>query len=94
MIPKQLEIQVIYALCPCRETRTALSISQHVYWENLHKTVHKNCTKCKDYQFLQWDKKEYRELPPQEAETRPFDTLCLDLIGKYQFTLKGEGKKF
>ena len=27
-------------------------------------------------------------------ETIPRDTLCVDLIGKYQFTPKGEGKKF
>ena len=33
-------------------------------------------------------------VPPKDAETIPWDTLCVDLIGKYQSTLKGGGKKF
>ena len=40
------------------------------------------------------NKKHYGKLPPKEAETIPWDTLCIDLIGKYQFTPKGGGKKF
>ena len=31
---------------------------------------------------------------PKEAETKPWDTLCFDLIGKYQFPPKGGGMKF
>ena len=40
------------------------------------------------------NKKQYGKLPPIEAETIPWDTLCVDLIGKSQFTPKGEEKKF
>ena len=98
VIPKQLEKQVVEwyhnALCHPGETRTELSISQHFYWKNLRKTVHEICTKCKTCQFLKRNKKQYGKLPPKEAEIIPWDTLCVDLIGKYQFTPKGGGKKF
>ena len=40
------------------------------------------------------NKKQYRKLFPKESETIPWDTRCVDLIGKYQFTPKGGGKKF
>ena len=98
VIPKQLEKQVVEwyhnALCHPGETRTELSISQHFYWKNLRKTVHEICTKCKTCQFLKRNKKQYGRLPPKEAETIPWDTLCVDLISKYQFTPKGGEKKF
>ena len=96
--PKQLEKQVVEwhhnALCHPGETRTELNIAQHFYWKNLRKIVHEICTKCKLCQFLKRIKKQYRKLPPKEAETILWDTLCVDLIGKYQITLKGGGKKF
>ena len=38
--------------------------------------------------------KQYRKLPPKKAETTPWDTLCVYLIGKYQFTPKEGGKQF
>ena len=36
----------------------------------------------------------YRKLPPKDMETIPWDALCVDLIGEYQFTPKRGGKKF
>ena len=77
-----------------RETHTELSISSLLFWMNLRKIVHEICTTCKTCQFLKRNKKQYRKLPPKEAEIIPWDTLCVDLIGKYQFTPKGGGKKF
>ena len=38
--------------------------------------------------------KQYGTFPPKEVETIPWNTLCVDLIEKYQFTPKGGGKKF
>ena len=35
-----------------------------------------------------------RKLSSKELEAIPWDTLCVDLIGKYQFIFKREGKKF
>ena len=45
-------------------------------------------------QFLKRNKKQYGKLPPKDPESIPWDTLCVDLIGKYQFPPKGGGKKF
>ena len=33
-------------------------------------------------------------MPPEEAESKSWDALCLDVIGKYQFMPNGEGKKY
>ena len=82
VIRKQLEI--------CTE----LNIPQHFYWKNLRKTVHKTHAKCKTCQFLKRNKKQYGKPPPKDVETFIWDTLCVDLIGKYQFTSKGGRKKF
>ena len=98
VIPKQLEKQDVEwyhnaSFCP-GEICTELSISQHCYWKNLCKTVHRVCTKYNAWQFLKRNKKHYRKIPPREAETRLRGTLCVDLISKYQFISKLGGKKF
>ena len=51
-------------------------------------TIYKGCHVLKRY------KKQHRKLPPKETETKSCDTLCVDLIGQYQFTSKGGEKKF
>ena len=33
-------------------------------------------------------------LSTKEAESKPWDVLCVDIIQQYQFTLKGGGKKY
>ena len=64
------------------------------YWKNLRQTVHEIYTECKMNQFLKRNEKQYGKLHPKEAETIPWDTLCANLICKYQSTPKGEEKKF
>ena len=97
MIPKLLGKKKVEwyhnALCHPGEPRIELSIAQHFYWKNLSKTVHEVCSKCMACQFLKRNKKQYGKLPPKEAESKPWDVLCVDLIGQYQFTPKGRDKK-
>ena len=62
--------------------------------EKLRKTVHEVCSKCKTYQFLKRYKKQYEKLQPKEVESKTCDILCVDVIGQYQFTPKGGGKKY
>ena len=76
------------------ETCTELSIAQYYYWRNLRKTMNKDCSKYKGCQFLKRNKKKYGKSPPKEAESKPWDLMCVYLIGQYQFTLKGGGKKY
>ena len=66
-------------LSPQKNTYRAKYISTLIL-KHLHKTVHEICTKCKASQFL---KKQYGKHPIKEAETKLWDTLCIDLIGKY-----------
>ena len=40
------------------------------------------------------NKKQYGKLPSKEVETISWGTLCVDLIGRYQFIPKGEETKF
>jgi transposase InsO family protein len=98
VVPKQLQKRIVQwyhtTLCHPGETRTELTISQNFYWKNLRKTVHDVCSKCDACQFLKRSKTHYGKLPPKEAEAVPWDTLCVDLIGKYQFNPQGGGKKY
>ena len=50
--------------------------------------VHSVCTKCDICQRTKRTKKKYGHLPPKEAETVPWDTLCVDLIGPYNIKRK------
>ena len=98
VILKQFQKQVVEwyhnALFHPGETCTELSISQHFYWKNLNKTVYEIFIKCETCQFLKRNKKHYGKLPPKGAKSIPWDALCVDLIGKYQVTPRGGGKKF
>ena len=40
---------------------------------------------------LKRNMKQFRKLPPKEAESKSWDAFCVDLIGQYQFTPKGGG---
>ncbi len=53
--------------------------------------VHDSCVKCQTCQKTKRSTKKYGHLPPKEAETQPWDKLCVDLIGPY--TIKRKGKK-
>ena len=68
--------------CVIPEKCTELSISQHFYWKNSCETVHGVCNKCKacQCQFWKQNKKQYGKLPPKEEETKPWDTLCVNLM--------------
>ena len=48
---------------------------------------------CKEGRTCQRAKRrnhKYGKLPPKEAETNPWDTLCVDLIGPYKIPRKGK----
>ena len=55
--------------------------------------VHSICFKCQVYQFLKRGKKKYGKLPAKQAETEPWNMLCVDVIDKYQITIQG-GKEY
>jgi len=71
--------------------RTEQTIKMHFIWPRLHEDVKQLCKSCKICQLTKKTKIKYGKLPPKEAEVRPWDILCIDLIGPY--TVKKGNKK-
>ena len=95
VIPKSLQKRVVLwyhnHLQHPGETRTELCVKQHFYWKNLRETVHNVVSKCHICQLTKKNKKKYGKLPEKIAESVPWDTLCIDLIGPYKFKSKRKG---
>ena len=72
------------------ETQIEHTIRQHFYWKALRTTVHEVCKKCPTCQRAKKTNKKYDKLPPKQAETNPWGTLCVDLICPYTITRKGK----
>ena len=63
------------------ETQTEHTLRQHFYWKFLCTTVHDVCKKCPACKRVKTTNHKYGKLPPKQAGTNPWDTLCVDLIG-------------
>jgi hypothetical protein len=91
-VPTKLQIPLVewyhVLLCHPGLTRTELTIKQHFTWTRLREDVKKVCTACPTCQKTKRHTIKYGHLPPKEAETVPFDTLCVDLIGPYSIPNK------
>ncbi len=59
-----------------------------MYWRSLHTDVRKHVKKCNSCQCGKKCKVLYRHLLPKTAEVKPWNSVCVDLIGPY--TLKGK----
>ena len=70
-------------LCHPGEIRTEHTIRQHFDFKALRTTVHEVCKKCLTCQRAKTTNQKYGKLPPKQAETNPWDTLWVDLIGPY-----------
>ena len=44
--------------------------------------------------MLKQNKRNYGKLPAKQAETQPWNTLCIDLIVKYRMTPIKGGRKY
>ena len=65
------------------ETQTEHTLRQHFDWKGLRTTVHDVCKKCPTCQKSKKTNQKYGKLPPKQAETNPWYTLCVNLIGPY-----------
>ena len=70
-------------LCHAVENRTENTLRQHFDCKGLCPTVHDVGKKCPTCQRTKTKNQKYGKLPPKQAETNPWDTLCVDLIGPY-----------
>jgi len=57
-------------------------------WKNLKEDIEKVCKRCPVCQRTKKRSIKYGKLPPKVAETIPWETLCVDLIGPYKIKLK------
>ena len=98
VVPKSLQVPLVKwyhtNLCHPGQTRTEETIKQHFYWLNLRETVVEVCGKCPICQLTKRHNKKYGKLPPKQAESEPWDKLCIDLIGPYKFNQPGKNKPF
>ena len=92
VIPKILQKRVVEwyhtFLCHPGETRTEQTIRQHFTFKGMRDLVRNICSKCANCQKSKKHQKKYGHLPAKQAETNPWETLCVDLIGPYSVKRK------
>jgi hypothetical protein len=69
--------------------RTEETIEQHLWWPKMRDHITSVVRSCDSCQRNKRRHKKYGHLPPKEAETLPWDKLCVDLIGPYKINRKG-----
>ena len=94
VIPEQLQRHIIEwyhtMLCHPGINRTEESISQHLWWPKMRNQITSYVQSCPTCQKNKRKQKKYGKLPPKEAEAKPWDKLCIDLIGPYKIRRKGK----
>ena len=74
------------------ETQTEHTLHQNFDCKGLRTTIHDVCKKFPTCQISKKTNQKYGKLPPKQAETNPWDTLCVDLIGPYTIPRKGKNQ--
>ena len=77
-------------LCHPGMTRTEETIRQHFWWNTLRKDVQTTCETCDVCQRTKRTNIKYGHLPEKVAESKPWDILCVDMIGPYTFQRHGK----
>ena len=75
-------------LCRQEESRTEHTLRQNFDWKGHRTKIHDVCKKCPTCQRAKTTNHKYDKLPPKQAATTPWDTLCVDLIGPYTIPQK------
>jgi hypothetical protein len=90
LIPKPLQQKIVtwfhHYLQHPGHTRLELTIASSMYWKSLRSDVRRHVKRCRPCQFGKKRKRLYGKLPSKIAETIPWRSVCVDLIGPY--TLK------
>ena len=93
VIPARLQKHVIMwyhtTLCHPGINRTEETIGQHLWWPKMRDHITNYVKACPLCQKNKRRQKKYGLLPPKEAETTPWDKLCVDLIGPYKIRCEG-----
>ena len=94
---KALQLRAVHwyhnVLCHLGKTCTELAIKQHFTWMNMRKDVHNVCSRCNTCLLIKRNnKRSYGLLPEKEAESEPWEKLCIGLIDPYPIPTKGHKK--
>jgi hypothetical protein len=94
VIPKSLRKRVMTwyheVLCHPGINRTEETIGQHLWWPNMRDEITHYVSRCPTCQKNKKRHKKYGHLPEKQAESEPWDVLCVDLIGPYTIKRKGQ----
>ena len=94
VIPQKLQRHVIMwyhtTLCHPGINRTEETIGQHLWWNGMREQITRYVKTCPSCQRNKRKQKKYGLLPAKEAESIPWDKLCVDLIGPYKIRRKGK----
>jgi hypothetical protein len=94
VVPAKLQKRLVQwyhlILCHPGENRTEATIAQHFTWSKMREHIHKECSTCHTCQLTKRSKKKYGQLPEKEAESLPWEKLCVDMIGPYNIKRRGK----
>ena len=92
--PKKLQRHVTAwyhnTLCHPGINRTEETIGQHLWWPKQREYITRYVNSCTTCQRNKRKKLSYGHVPIKEAESEPWDKLCVDLIGPYKIRRKEE----
>ena len=97
VVPQGLQKRVVqwyhHTQCHPGINRTKETISQHFYWKNMRDQITRDVSTCSLCQEQKKQCKKYGLLPEKEAEYKPWEWLCVNLIGPYKIQTKKCGHK-
>ena len=70
------------------QNRTYASMKSHFWWPKMKKEVEDKVAKCATCSSWKRGGKEYGKLPTKTPDAKPWETVCVDLIGPYP--IKGD----
>ena len=63
---------------------TESAIRQHLHWKTLREDAQKHICRCNACQRLKKRQTKCGLLPEKEAETMPWEQLCMDTVGAHE----------
>ena len=93
-VPRALQYRTIKwyhdMLCHPGQKRMEETIGQHLWWPKMREQIRDLVRRCDICQRTKRKPLKYGLLPPKQAEAKPWDVLCVDLIGPYKIKRKGK----
>jgi hypothetical protein len=72
------------------EQRTEQTIQKNLVWPGRQMAVAEHIAKCHECQIYKTHREKYGKLPLKQPDEKPWNTICVDLIGPYDVTTQDE----